>query len=89
MVAALLVRTVFLPAQASLAAPAGGLWNGECNMLTPAESQFALGLMLYGLAAASTFLFGYLAWRKIRPRRHRYRYHRDRNGHQKGVFGWE
>jgi hypothetical protein len=41
------------------------------------------------LAAASTFVIGYLVWRIIRPHRHRYRYHEDRRDHQKGVWGWE
>jgi hypothetical protein len=45
--------------------------------------------MVYGLAAACTIVIGYLAWRKIRPHRRRYHYHQGRNGHQKGVWGWE
>jgi cytochrome oxidase assembly protein ShyY1 len=83
------VRTAFLLAQSSLAAPAGSFWNSDWKIMTPAETQLCLTLMAYGLATASTLVIGYLAWRKIRSRRHRYNYHQARNGHQKGVFGWE
>ena len=72
---ALLVRIAFLSAQSSLAAPAGSLWKSDCRMKTPVETQLVLNLMVYGLAAASTFVIGYLAWRKIRPHRNRYRDH--------------
>ena len=37
-----------------------------------------LNLMTYGLATVATFVFGYLAWRRIRLQRHRYP--QDRNG---------
>ena len=84
-----LVRAAFLLAQSSLAAPAGSLWKSECKMLTPAETQLFLSVAVYGLAAASAFVIGYLAWRKFRPHRHRYHYHQNRNGHQKGLWGWE
>jgi hypothetical protein len=57
--------------------------------MTPAETQLCLTLMAYALATASTLVIGYLAWRKIRPHRHRYHYHQGRNDHQKGVWGWE
>jgi cytochrome oxidase assembly protein ShyY1 len=57
--------------------------------MTPAETQLCLTVMVYGLATASTLVIGYLAWRKIRPHRRRYHYHQGRNGHQKGVWGWE
>ena len=82
-------HTAFLSVQSSLAAPAGSLWNSDSNMLTPAETQLCLLLMVYGLAVGSTFVIGYLAWRKLRPHRHHYHYHQNRNGHQKGVWGWE
>jgi hypothetical protein len=86
---ALLAPTAFLSAQSPLAALAGSLWKSESEMMTPAETQLILSLVAYALAAVSTFLIGYLAWRKIRPHRHRYRYHQNRNGHQKGLWGWE
>ena len=89
MAVALLVRTAFLSAQSSLAAPAGSLWTSDCKMMTPADTQLILSFAAYGLAAVSTLLIGYLAWRRIRPHRQRYRYHQDRDGHQKGVWGWE
>jgi hypothetical protein len=49
--------------------------------MTPAESQLILSISVYGLAAASTFFIGYLAWLGIRPPRHRSSHHQDRNGH--------
>ena len=86
---ALLVCAAFLSAQSSLAAPFGSLWKSDCKMMTPAETQLFLSLMVYGLALVATCVIGYLAWRKIRPHRHRYRYHQDRDGHPKGLWGWE
>jgi len=40
-------------------------------MMSPAETQLVLSLVAYGLAIVSTLVIGYLAWRKIRPHRHR------------------
>jgi hypothetical protein len=57
--------------------------------MTPAETEFALALLAYALAAASTAVIGYLAWRKIRPHRHQYRHHQPQDAHPKGVWGWE
>jgi len=86
---ALPVRTAFLSAQSSLAAPAGSLWKSNCKVMTPVETQLFLSILAYGLAAVATFVIGYLAWRKIRPHRHRYHYHQNRNGHPKGLWGLE
>jgi cytochrome oxidase assembly protein ShyY1 len=89
LVVALRVRTAFLSAQPPPAAPAGSLWNSDCRIMTPADTQLTLALAVYGLAAASTFVIGYLAWRRIRPHRHRYHYHQVQDGRQKGLSGWE
>jgi len=86
---ALLVTTAFPSLQSSLAAPAGNWWNNDRIIMSPAETQICLVIMVYGLAAASAFVIGYLAWRKFRPHRHRYDYHQDRDEHQNGVWGWE
>jgi len=40
------------------------------------DTELMLALIAYAMAAVSTILVAYLAWRKIRPRRHDYRYHR-------------
>ena len=89
MAVALPVRAAFLSAQPSLAALAGSVWNNDCKIMTPAETQIFLTLALYSLATASTFVVGYLAWRKLRPHRHRPHYHQHRDGPQKGLWGWE
>jgi hypothetical protein len=79
----------FLAVQSPPAVLAGSVWKSECKTMTPAETQLCLTLMAYSLATASTLVIGYLAWRKIRPHRHHYRYHDDRDGRHKGLWGWE
>jgi hypothetical protein len=72
-----------------VAAPVGSLWNRDCKRMTPAETRIVLILAVYGMATASTLVIGYLAWRKIRLRRHRFHSHQAPDGHRKGVWGWE
>ena len=57
--------------------------------MTQAETEFLLVVMAYTMAVACTLLVSYLAWRKIKPHRHQYRYDQPRDGHRKGVWGWE
>ena len=51
------------------------------------DTELMLALIAYAMAGVSTILVAYLAWRKIRPRRHDYRYHRHGDKHQKALGG--
>jgi len=52
------------------------------------ETELVLTLLAYALAAGSSLLIGYLAWRKSRsPRRHYYPHQRGQQ--RKDVWGWE
>ena len=57
--------------------------------MTQAETELVLVYTAYAMAVVSTFVVGYLAWRKIKPHRHRYRYDQRRDQHRKSVWGWE
>ncbi len=82
-------RAAFLLARSSMAVSSDSCWNRDSNMMTAAETELFLKIMAYGLATGATLVVAYLAWRKLRPHRHHYRYHQDADAHQKGVFGWE
>jgi hypothetical protein len=67
----------------------GGLWKINCRTMTQAETEMVLVATAYAMAVVSTFLVAYLAWRKIKPHRHHYRYGQPSDGHRKGLWGWE
>jgi hypothetical protein len=57
--------------------------------MTQTETELALSILAYALAAGASLLVGYLAWRKIRPNRKHYQYLREREEQRKRAWGWE
>jgi hypothetical protein len=57
--------------------------------MTQSETELALSLLAYVLAAGASLVIGYLAWRKIRPHRGHYQCLREREEQRKRAWGWE